>query len=72
MKTVDYCKAVAKEAADKIWEFQQAITGPAELSDSLSNEDIEALDAARIILDRYSGAYDDGINVISEGGFPEE
>ena len=54
MKDLGYCKVVAKEAADRIWEFQNAITGPAYLSDSLSNEDIEVLDAARIILDNFT------------------
>ena len=54
MKDLDYCKQVAREAGDKIWEFQNAVTGPAYLSDILSEEDIEILDAARNILDSYA------------------
>jgi len=55
MKNLEYCQVVASEAADRIWEFQNAITGPAYLSDSLSNEDIEILDKARMILDAFAG-----------------
>lgn len=66
MNNLDYCKVVAKEAADKIWDFQQAITGPVELSESLTNEDIETLDAARIILDKYTGAYSEDAEELPE------
>lgn len=54
MRDLDYCKDVAHEAADKLWEFQNAVTGPAYLSDALSEEDITILDAARNILDSYA------------------
>jgi len=51
---LNYCKRLAEGAADSIWDFQQQCSGAPELSDFLSDEDIDTLDAARIILTRYS------------------
>jgi len=50
----DVCSKSAKEASDAIWQFQDDITGDPAISDSLSNEDIETLDKARIILDNFA------------------
>lgn len=49
-----YCKRLAEGAADSIWDFQQQCSGQPELSDFLTDEDIDILDEARIILTRYS------------------
>lgn len=54
MNYLSYCKDLAQGAADSLWDFQNACSGSPELSDFLSDEDIDTLDAARIILTRYS------------------
>ena len=47
-------KKAAAKAADSIWDFQNAVVGDPALSDSLSSEDIDCLDKARVILSNYS------------------
>lgn len=48
------CKRSAKKAANGIWDFQNQITGPKELSDYLTVDDINILDEARNILEGYA------------------
>ena len=48
------CKRSAKIAADSLWDFQNQITGPKELSDYLTVDDINILDEARNILNDYA------------------
>ena len=47
------CKKSAREAGNAIWAFQNKLVGDPSLSDTLTNEDIETLDRARIILDNF-------------------
>lgn len=51
---LESCKKSARDAGNAIWSFQNKLVGDPALSDALSNEDIEILDKARIILDNYA------------------
>lgn len=47
-------KDMAAKIAEDIMEWQDSLVGPAFLSECLTDEDIETLDKARIILYKYS------------------
>ena len=52
-KAIDECKRLAKIAQEAIWDFQDSASGWPELSEALSNEDIECLDQAGVVFDNY-------------------
>ena len=51
---ITVAKRYADSAAKAIDDFQESVTGAPELSDNLSNEDIEILDKARSILTNFA------------------
>ena len=46
-------RKLAEAASEALWEFQEGLSGPPELSDALEIEDIETLDAAQEVLAHY-------------------